>query len=458
MEVESPRRAPASDSSHDGPGVGRAFGHLIVAIIRTVARGIRRLRRWNRRGGAGASGLASLVELHALQGAGDTFVTVALASSLFFSVKPGEARDKVALYLLITMAPFAVVAPVLGPLLDRFRHGRRIAMAVTMLARATLAIVIGHNLGGGVTQLLALYPAALGVLVAGKAYNIVRSATVPRLVPEGMTLVQANARLTLALVVVPGLAGAAAVATLKVFGHLTALRFGAAIYVVAAVLAFRLPRIADGGAATTAQEHAAGRGLLRLSEVHAEVRAALRTTAVLRALAGFLLFYGAFVVRVHPIGGLGASVSLGALAVGLGVGNLLGTTTGARAARVTSRRLAMPLLVGSLGSTVWAALDFGLLSVFAVAVVSSAAVAVAKLALDATIQQRVDDAIRTSTFARSETTLQLAWVAGGVVGILLPTTPFIGFLVASAALALAVADGLGGRHRHAQVNRDPAQA
>jgi len=169
----------------------------------------------------------------------------------------------------------------------------------------------------------------------------------------------------------------------------------------------------------------------------------------MRAFAGFLLLYGAFVVRAHPIGGLSSSVSLAALAVGLGVGNLIGTTTGARLARLNPHRLATPLLVATLLTALYAAIDFGLFSVFAVAVVSSAAVAVAKLALDATIQLRVDDDVRTSTFARSETALQLAWVFGGAVGILLPTEPWIGFLVATVGVLAAVVDSLLSHHDRA---------
>jgi MFS family permease len=444
--VESPERPRASSPAPSGDGVGRAIWHLLLAIGRAFAAGGRRLRRWNRRDGAGASGLAALVEVHALQAAGDAVVSVALAGSLFFSVPTDQARTRIALYLLITMAPFAVVAPVLGPLLDRFQHGRRLALAATMAARATLAIVIGHSLGGGV-QALALYPAALGVLVAGKAYSIARSAAVPRLVPEGLTLVQANARLTLAAVVSPGIAGLAAIGVNKAFGHLMTLRFGALIYTLAAVLVMRLPRRADGGAATRATENSAGRGLLRLSNVSSDVRAALRTTAALRGLAGFLLLYGAFVVRKHPIGGLSGTVSLAALAIGLGVGNLIGTTTGVRAAKVNAKRLATPLLLASLVSVFVTAIDFGLITVFAVAVVSSAAVAVSKLSLDATIQSQVDESVRTSTFARSETTLQLAWVVGGAIGIVLPTQPVVGFLVAAAGLTLALADSLGVRWR-----------
>ena len=50
-------------------------------------------------------------------------VAISLAGSLFFDISPEAARGKVALYLLLTMAPFAIVAPILGPALDSMRAG-----------------------------------------------------------------------------------------------------------------------------------------------------------------------------------------------------------------------------------------------------------------------------------------------------------------------------------------------
>ncbi|CAM5299936.1 hypothetical protein STANM309S_04301 [Streptomyces tanashiensis] len=58
-----------------------------------------------------------------MNGAGDVMITVALASTVFFSVPTDEARGRVALYLAVTMAPFTLLAPVIGPLLDRIPHG-----------------------------------------------------------------------------------------------------------------------------------------------------------------------------------------------------------------------------------------------------------------------------------------------------------------------------------------------
>ena len=155
------------------------------------------------------------------------------------------------------------------------------------------------------------------------------------------------------------------------------------------------------------------------------------------------MLYGAFVLRHHRLSGLSHNLSLAVLAVGIGVGNLLGTTVGARIAGRPTKLLAPPLLMASLVVTLFAALDFGLVSVTVLAVASSATAAMAKLGLDGTIQQHVGDDVRTSTFARSEATLQLAWVAGGAVGIVLPTEPIVGFLMASLVMAAAVANAYG---------------
>ncbi|MFX8782230.1 hypothetical protein ABTM76_20505, partial [Acinetobacter baumannii] len=57
----------------------------------------------------------------------------------------GESKTNVALYLALTIAPFALIAPVIGPMLDRLQHGRRIAMATTFGLRTVLALLIISN-------------------------------------------------------------------------------------------------------------------------------------------------------------------------------------------------------------------------------------------------------------------------------------------------------------------------
>src|SRR5713226_2685005 len=83
----------------------------------------RTVHRITRASGAGRTGLSHLIELSAAGGLGDAFVTVALAGTLFFSASVTQARGKVALALIITMAPFALLAPFIGPLLDKVRDG-----------------------------------------------------------------------------------------------------------------------------------------------------------------------------------------------------------------------------------------------------------------------------------------------------------------------------------------------
>ena len=93
---------------------------------------MRQARRAARAEGAGDSGLSRLIELHAFNAAGDAAVAISLAGTLFFQVPTGEARGQVALFLGLTMLPFAIVAPLIGPFLDRFSHGRRWAIGATM--------------------------------------------------------------------------------------------------------------------------------------------------------------------------------------------------------------------------------------------------------------------------------------------------------------------------------------
>src|SRR6476469_9069787 len=81
-----------------------------------------------------------LARVHAFSVATDTLVTVSLAGTLFFSIPSGAARDKVALYLLLTMAPFAVVAPLVGPAIDRIRGGRRFMVILATGLRSLVCV------------------------------------------------------------------------------------------------------------------------------------------------------------------------------------------------------------------------------------------------------------------------------------------------------------------------------
>ncbi|MER8183119.1 MFS transporter [Kitasatospora sp. NPDC094015] len=399
----------------------------------------RRIRRATAAEGAGESGLAKLIELHALNSFGDMLITIALASTIFFSVPTGEARGRVALYLLITMAPFALLAPVIGPLLDRLPHGRRSAMAMSMLARAVLAWTMAGTISSGG---LALYPEALGVLVASKAYGVVRSVVVPRLLPPQLSLVKANSRVTLAgllaTMVAAGVGG-----VLHLIGPGWPLRGAFLVFVIGTLMAFHLPHKVDSAkgeqrAVLHSEEHgtAPAKGVLRA--VGPSVVLALRGVASLRCLVGFLVMFLAFLIRNDPVGGLPETAALGVLAASAGVGNALGSVFGSWLRTRGSEVIITTVLLLAFLAAGAAALWYSLLTVALVAATAGMSASLGKLALDALIQRDVPEAVRTSAFARSETLLQLSWVAGGVVGISLPLNAVLGLSLAAALMAVSL--------------------
>jgi MFS family permease len=215
----------------------------------SVSRGAGRVvQRLTRASGAGRTGLSNLIELTAAGSAGDAFVAVALAGTLFFSASVDQARGKVALALLVTMAPFAVLAPLIGPMLDRVQDGRRYILAGTLLARGLLC----WGMAGAVFHhdTVTLLPAAFGVLVLQKAFGVTRSAVTPRLLPREITLVTANARTGLASLIASTVGvliagGIDLAAGGGAAGAAWVLRVGTLIYLAAMALCFRIPDRVD---------------------------------------------------------------------------------------------------------------------------------------------------------------------------------------------------------------------
>src|SRR5450755_863070 len=191
--------------------------------------------------GAGRTGLASLIELTAAGSAGDAFVIVALAGTLFFNTSLDQARSQVIIYLLVTMAPFIVLAPFIGPMLDRVQQGRRFILAGTLLARGLLC----WGMSAALHDPLTLFPAAFGVLILQKAYGVTRSAVTPRLLPAELTLVSANARSSWIALIASTLGVVLAGGIQVLGGAAWVLRIGALVYIAGTVLGLRLPETVD---------------------------------------------------------------------------------------------------------------------------------------------------------------------------------------------------------------------
>src|SRR6266516_2084971 len=224
----------AQSSARVGASASRGAGRVVQRM--TGASGARR------------TGLANLIELTAASSVGDAFVAVALAGTLFFNASVSQARSQVAIALLVTMAPFAVLAPLIGPMLDRVPQGRRFILAGTLLARGALC----WGMAGAVFyhDSVTLLPAAFGVLVLQKAYGVTRSAITPRLLPREITLVTANGRIGLASLIASTLAvllatGIALAAGGGSDGAAWVLRVGTVIYLAAMAMCFRVPDRVD---------------------------------------------------------------------------------------------------------------------------------------------------------------------------------------------------------------------
>ncbi|KIF72138.1 membrane protein [Streptomyces sp. AcH 505] len=437
--------ARSSDDAGSLRKTARAMSRALRAPFTRTAKGIRKVTHAH---GAGESGLGKLIELHAVNGAGDVMITVALASTVFFSVPTDEARGRVALYLAVTMAPFTLLAPVIGPLLDRVPHGRRAAMAIAMLTRAVLAIAMSSAVATGGLE---LYPAALGVLVASKAYGVVRSAVVPRLLPPRFPLVRANSRVTLAGLLATGIAAPIG-AGLQSLGSPYPLYGACAIFLGGTFLALSMPAKVDSAKGERKAQLLAHGKTKRpsLRSVGPSVLHGLEANSAHRALSGFLIFFLAFLLREQPLSGLSEAVSLGIVGVSAGAGNALGTAVGAALKSRGPEVIIASMLGIALTAAVFAALFFGGVMVAILCAVAGLTQALSKLSLDAVIQRDVPEQVRTSAFARSETVLQMAWVVGGAVGIALPLNGVLGMSVAASVIAvgaIAAVRGLLGAAR-----------
>ncbi len=482
---------PQARRAADGFASGlRSTGRAGASTARGTGRVIRRMTQAS---GAGRTGLDRVIELTAAGAAADAFVAVALAGTLFFSTSVDQARGRIALTLLITMAPFAVLAPFIGPMLDRVRDGRRYIMIGTLLARGLLC----WGMAGAVqhSDTVTLLPAAFGVLVLQKAYGVTRSSVTPRVLPASITLVSANARISLAALVASTVGvGAAGAVSLLAGGGTTgatwALRVGTLVYLAAIALGIRLPTRVDQqeptpagagdaapaaagpgpaaagsrrGGTTIPQDTIPGAGGARgaaarprragwaatLRSVGPIVGEAMRGNAALRAFSGYMIFFLAFLLRTVHFPGVSDKLALAAMIAAAGAGGFIGTGFGALLKARTPHLILFVLLCTSTAITAVCAAFFGLWAALAVALVAAFSQVLAKLALDSIVQREVPEEVRSSTLAASETIHQLAWVAGGLAGLAMSITDsgVAGLAVPAAGLAVTAALLLASRRR-----------
>jgi hypothetical protein len=475
---------------------------------------------------------------HVLMTAGDTLFAVSLAGSLFFSISPTEAKDKVLLYLLLTVGPFAVVAPALGPVVDRSRGARRATVVAAALGRAILCPFLARDIHS-----LLLFPEAFAMLVLSKVYLVTKGALVPEMAAMGMLddsvgtpagepggtavaerpasapsalpavragsnppatvpvpvpvptppygtplihvddpgtgvdtiepdLATLNARLGLLASLSASVFAVPAVIIFKLGGAPSVLWVNVGVFAAAVVAGLRLPvpkRSARTEAAVgRAGSGPSGRGLRASAGSHiemapdfdeawlgdeedlaafrpiadSEVLLALMPMSVLKALVGFLTFLFAFGLRRQGA----ATWWFGLVLGGLTVGALIGVLLVSRIRQVLSEQqmLSGSLLLVAAFATLGAFFPVRWLQAV-VAMAVGAAGAMAKPSFDALVQRHVRESNQGRAFARFETRLQLMWVVGSFVPVVLALPIAAGDLVMAVVAAVGAVSYMSSR-------------
>jgi MFS family permease len=396
-----------------------------------------------------------LATVHGLSSAGDAVVAIALAGSVFFDVSAKAAESRVALSLGLTVAPFLVVGPLLGPLVERARGGRRAIVVGCAIGRAICCFLMAYW-----AHSLALFPVALFTLIFSKLYMVTKAALVPGAVSDPGQLVLANSKLSVGGSAAGIIAGGAGAGVLALLGSPALLRCDIAVYLACAWGATRLrnanaPMPGDAlasGIPTTSLLALTPPELLppalaapgpgpalapgsRLPRVRAAaglppggLQLAAVATGALRFSTGFVSFLLVFTFRRGSAALIWYGLALGA--------SQLGNVSGALLAPRLRKRAPEEWMVTAASVVVGAAaLGAGVINWgrhWAVAVVLAGGIGLAagagKLAFDSMVQRDVPSRLRARSFARFESGFQLSWAIGSLLAVLVPMTLSEGFI------------------------------
>ena len=406
-----------------------------------------------------------LARTHAFGAASDAAIAVTLAGSIFFSISPDDSRGRVALYLALTMAPFAVVAPLLGPAIDRAKGGRRLMIIGTAAGRAVAAFLMISNIDS-----LWLFPLAFTILVLQKAYSVAKSAVVPALVKSENDLVGANSRLAL-ISAVSGMVGATISGVFSLIGGPS---FAAAIamigFVLTTAMATKVPRTIVAAEPEEEIEKA------ELRDAH--VLLAAYATAILRGVVGFVTFLLAFEFRggkegldISTLGSAAGGMTASARDIDIlgdpaapawhfGVVILLagiGALVGAKVApslreRIAEERMLQTVLAGVAAGALFAAFSNDLFGAAVLSLVVACGAATGKLAFDSLVQRAAPDANYGRSFARFEARFQGAWVIGAFIPAVIPLNLIVGGFGVAAAAVFALVSYIIGKPAHSAVS------
>lgn len=356
---------------------------------------------------------------HAAMMAGDAAMVVALADSMFLSISPEEGRDKVLLFLVVSFAPFLLIAPLIGPFLDRVAGGRRTVIQIVACSRVVLSLLMAFLVDN-----VALFPLVFAALVLQKSYVISKSAIVPSVVRSETELVEANSKLGL----VAGFVGFVAVLP----AALIQLAVGSRATLVYAALVFAFAVVASTYlSADVVARHEAGEA--EKVQLHSgSVFVGSIVMMLLRGSVGFMLFLMAFWLRTQSAGTAKFGVAVALASIGTVIGNA--------SARYIRRRISEEqMLFGALAMAMMvaflAAMVGSVAALIALAAVVNLAGSIGRLGFEAMLQRDAPSANRGRAFATFETRFQLAWAVAGLVPVVVTLSGPAGALVVGIACA-----------------------
>jgi len=366
----------------------------------------------------GDNGAWALLPVQVFHSAGEALFALSLVGSLFFNVSVDAARPRILLYLAVTMAPFAVLAPLIGPIIDRLPGGHRAVLLVSVGGRAVAALLLATQL-----KTLLFYPQAFVIVVLAKVYTVGRNALVPSLVDDRDHLVVVNSRLARMGAASGAVAGVVGLGVLQIGDAGWLLRIAAVLYGLGALSALTIRRV-DAVADVSP--------IAEATEMHGPgIRSATSGLAGLRMATGFVLFHVGFALKTSGEPAWLVAAVLGAGAVGGFGGTFLAPWLHRRwgGQRVLTAAVLLPAGLAAL-----AALRFHGVTAVTLALSVGLAGSVGRRAFDGVVQAEAPHATRGRAYAGLETRVEVAWVIGSIVAVLARFPSWIGLAVLSAAL------------------------
>jgi hypothetical protein len=369
----------------------------------------------------GSGPFGRLVVVHSVTNAADALFTVSLAGSLFFSVSADAARPRILLYLLLTLAPFAVLGPFIAPVIDRGAGGYRFVILATSAGRSLACFAITFSLDS-----LLFFPEAFIVLVLGRTYSVAKSSLVARLISDDRLLVSSNAKLA-RMGTIGGIAGGAMGAAMLHFaGPAWATVAASAAHAVALVIGWRLPKRSTPRPKDPVLDEA---------EIHqTRLTFAASSMGVLRSSVGFATFLIALVLKAsaEPAWVYGVALLAG------GVAGFAGTLIAGPLRRHVDEQAILLSCLAAAGLVCFVAVAAPItVGVVALAAAIALAATTGRQGFDSLTQRLAPDAEKGRAFAGFEWRFELAWVVGAIIPVTFKPSLPIGLIAIGTVLLAA---------------------